>query len=130
MKTTTPVSIVCASALAVAGLTAYATAQAPSPSSREASAWKQVSYLKASNPGEGDEFGHTTALSADGSTLAVGAKMESSGATGINGRQNDDSAFSTGAVYVYARSGDRWRSRLMSRLRIPGRMISSDSAWP
>src|SRR5207247_428662 len=67
MKTTTPVSIVCASALAVAGLTAYATAQAPSPSSREASAWKQVSYLKASNPGEGDEFGHTTALSDDGS---------------------------------------------------------------
>jgi len=109
MRVATPVSIVRAAALAAAGLTAYACAQAPAAqSSRQTGAWKEAAYLKASNPGEGDEFGHTTVLSADGSTLAVGAKMESSAATGIDGRQDDDSAYSAGAVYVYGRSGDRW----------------------
>ncbi len=50
-----------------------------------------------------------TALSADGDTLAVGAPGESSGATGINGDPNDDSAPDSGAAYVFVRDGDdRW----------------------
>lgn len=76
-------------------------AQSPTP-------WKQVSYLNSSNAGDGDQLGAAIALSGDGNTLAAGAPMESSNATGINGNQNNDSAFSSGAVYVYTRSGGGW----------------------
>src|SRR5204863_14635 len=64
--------------------------------------------IKASNPGEEDHFGHAIALSGDGNTLAVGTPMESSAATGINGKGENDPGDSSGAVYVYARSGTRW----------------------
>ena len=63
--------------------------------------WAQAAFVKASNPDGGDEFGNATALSADGSTLAVGADGEASAATGINGDQTDNSADFAGAVYVY-----------------------------
>jgi hypothetical protein len=72
------------------------------------STWKQTAYIKASNPGEGHQFGFSIALSRDTTTLAVGAQMEDSAATGINGNQADHSLFSAGAVYVYSRNGDRW----------------------
>ena len=55
--------------------------------------------------------GHTgqgVAISADGSTLAVGAPHEASGAAGINGNQRDNSIFDAGAVYVFVRSGNGW----------------------
>jgi hypothetical protein len=42
----------------------------------------QQAYLKASNTEAGDEFGIAVALSKD--TLAVGARYEASGATGVN----------------------------------------------
>jgi hypothetical protein len=48
------------------------------------------------------------AVSADGNTIAVGAPHESSSARGINGNENDDSAYNAGAVYVYRRSGSQW----------------------
>jgi hypothetical protein len=69
---------------------------------------KQVGYLKASHPGERAQFGDAVVLSGDGNTLAVGARAESSAATGVNGSQTDTSAFSAGAVYVFARANDRW----------------------
>ena len=50
----------------------------------------------------------TIALSGDGSTLAVGADGESSGATGIGGNQADNSAEAAGAAYVFARVGATW----------------------
>jgi len=78
----------------------------------------QIGYLKASNLEAMDHFGcggvqqgHTgrgVALSGDGTTLAVGAPHEASGAKGINGNQRDNSVFEAGAVYVYTRSGTRW----------------------
>lgn len=64
-------------------------------------------YLKASNTGD-DEFGFSVALSSDGNTLAIGAPRERSSATGVNGNQADDSAFESGAVYVFARIGTTW----------------------
>src|SRR5262249_22984159 len=70
--------------------------------------------IKASNTGEageqndGDQFGFSIGLSADGSTLAVGAISEDSGAKGINGDQNDNSQLGAGAVYVFTRSGSAW----------------------
>jgi hypothetical protein len=77
---------------------------------------RQTAYLKASNPGMSDHFGeggalpgHTgmgVAISRDGNTIAVGAPHESSNARGINGNEDDDSAYNAGAVYVYTRSGN------------------------
>jgi hypothetical protein len=84
---------------------------------RRGPAWSQQAYIKASNTGEagtadtfgeGDQFGFTLALSADGNTLAVGALTEDGGSAGINGNQSDNSASSAGAVYVYTRSGVTW----------------------
>ncbi len=75
---------------------------------RGGAGWAQQAYIKASNPGESDEFGHYVALSADGNTLAVSAYFESSAATGINGTQNDDSIPQSGAVYVFTRRGTTW----------------------
>ena len=57
--------------------------------------------MKASNTGAGDWFGYALALSADGNTLAVGARNEASSATGIGGNQADNSVTSAGAVYLY-----------------------------
>jgi hypothetical protein len=61
--------------------------------SSTSTSWKQVGYIKASNPAEGSQFGHAVAVSGDGSTVAVGAQMENNAA---------------GAAYIYVRSGDRW----------------------
>ena len=73
---------------------------------RTGQTWTQQAYIKASNTGSPDEFGATVALS--GGTLAVGAPLEASAATGINGNQNDNSAGSSGAVYVFQRTGQTW----------------------
>ncbi len=84
---------------------------------RSGSTWTQQAYLKASNtgragegdvPGDGDQFGYAIALSGDGATLAVGAITEDSAAQQINGNQHDDSQPSSGAVYVFTRTGASW----------------------
>jgi cysteine-rich repeat protein len=75
---------------------------------RSGATWSQQAYLKVSNTGAYDQFGVSLALSADGSTLAIGATGESSAATGIDGDQTDDSANGAGAVYVFTRSGATW----------------------
>ena len=79
---------------------------------------QQVAYLKASNPGMFDHFGegdaisfHTgnaVAVSADGTTIAVGAQHEGSASRGVNGDQSDDSAYDAGAVYVFTGGGMNW----------------------
>jgi trimeric autotransporter adhesin len=70
--------------------------------------WAQQAYVKASNTGADDGFGDAVALSADGNTLAVGARTEASNAKGIGGSQSDNSAVNAGAVYVFTRSGASW----------------------
>lgn len=70
--------------------------------------WMQQAYIKASNTGSGDQFGSAVAASSDGNTLAVGAPGEDSFATGIGGFQADNSAPSSGAAYIYTRSGAVW----------------------
>lgn len=67
-----------------------------------------IGYIKASNAEAGDAFGSNLALSADGTTLAVGAPGEDSAATGVAGNQADDSSTDSGAVYVFRRTGRRW----------------------
>ncbi len=70
--------------------------------------WSQQAYLKASNADEGDLFGLSLALSEDGDTLAIGAPHEESGATGVDGDQNDNSVPTSGAVYMFTRTGEQW----------------------
>lgn len=76
--------------------------------SRTGSVWAQQAYVKASNTGAGDRFGGSVSLSGDGNTLAVGATQEDSAATGIGGNQASDAASSSGAVYVFLRTGSVW----------------------
>jgi len=66
----------------------------------------QQAYLKASNADAYDEFSWSVAVSGD--TLVVGAAGESSGATGVNGDQSDNSALGAGAAYVFVRRGTTW----------------------
>lgn len=68
-----------------------------------------IGYLKSSDIGMGDRFGASVSISADGSTLAVGAYAEDSATAGINSTPNDDgTADDSGAVYVFIRSGNTW----------------------
>ena len=69
---------------------------------RTGAMWRQQAYIKGSNTQAYDEFGGSVALSRDGRTLAVGARGEDSGATGVNGNQADNSVDEAGAVYVFA----------------------------
>src|SRR6266851_9295205 len=66
----------------------------------------QQAYLKASNTDSGDSFGGSVTVSGD--TIVVGAPSESSNTTGVNGNQNDNSASSSGAAYVFVRSASGW----------------------
>jgi hypothetical protein len=80
---------------------------------RTGTTWTQQAYVKASNTGsaaqgDGDQFGFSLAVSGDGNTVAVGAITEDSAARQINGNQNDDTAQSAGAVYVFSRTGTTW----------------------
>jgi len=92
---------------------------------RTADRWSQQAYLKASNSGrkgigddiEGDQFGFSIALSADGDTLAAGAISEDSAATGVGGVQSDDSAAAAGAVYVFSRIASTWTQQAYLKSR-------------
>lgn len=73
---------------------------------RTGTTWTQQAYIKASNTGAGDQFGFSVALK--GNTLAVGALVEDSNATGVGGNETDNSASGSGAVYVFTRTGTTW----------------------
>ena len=73
---------------------------------RNGTTWSQQAYLKASNTGTFDDFGWSVAVSGD--TIVVGSLRESSDATGVNGSQANDLASSSGAAYVFTRSGTTW----------------------
>ena len=89
-------------------------------------AWTQQAYIKASNAGRNDMFGLTVALSRDGNTLVVAAPWESSAATGVNGRQDDDSLPQAGAVYVFTRTGDAWTQQAYIKASNTGRKGQGD----
>lgn len=73
---------------------------------RSAGTWSEQAYLKASNGDAGDAFGWSTAIHGD--TLVVGANGEDSAALGVGGSGSDNSATTSGAAYVFARSGGTW----------------------
>jgi hypothetical protein len=73
---------------------------------RSGTNWIQQAYLKASNAGAGDIFGTSVAISGD--TVVIGASLEDSSATGVNGNQTNNSATDSGAAYVFVREGTNW----------------------
>ena len=68
---------------------------------RTGTTWSQHSYIKASNADAFHEFGSSVAMSGDGRTIVVGARMENGAATTVNGDQNDNGAGQSGAAYVF-----------------------------
>jgi hypothetical protein len=78
---------------------------------RSAGVWSQQAYLKASNTGDGDSFGASIALSADGTTLVVGAYNEDGGETGVTGTGLNEWAPGAGSAYVFVRDGGAWTQR-------------------
>ncbi len=66
----------------------------------------QQAYAKASNTESEDGFGSSVAVSGD--TVVVGAPLESSNATGVNGNGFNNYAPGSGAAYVFVRIGETW----------------------
>lgn len=73
---------------------------------RDGATWTQQAYLKASNAEAGDWFGAAVAISGD--TIVIGAPLERSSATGVNGNQSSNASADAGAAYVFVRSGTSW----------------------
>ncbi len=73
---------------------------------RSGEAWSQQAYVKASNTGDGDLFGHSLALSGD--RLLVGADGEDSSAIGLDGNESTENVTDAGAAYLYLRSAGAW----------------------
>jgi hypothetical protein len=77
---------------------------------RDGTNWTQQAYLKGSNTEggpeanvDGDNFGLAVAVS--GGLAVVGAWLEDSNGTGVNGDQSDNSAAASGAAYVFTGAG-------------------------
>ncbi|MEM7604216.1 MAG: integrin [Myxococcota bacterium] len=87
--------------------------------------WTQEAYIKASNTDRGDQFGKLVAL--DGDVLAVGAPVESSSATGVNGPQDNNDAPFTGAVYVFRRGAGGWAQEAYIKAENPTASPTSSS---
>lgn len=102
---------------------------------RNGETWSQQAYLKASNtgnagegdePGDGDQFGTSLTISGDGNTVAVGAITEDSNASAVNGNQEDDSAASAGAVYVFTRTATNWTQQAYVKAPTPAQFTNGD----
>lgn len=94
---------------------------------RPSSGWVQQAYVKASNAGAHDHFGHSVSLSADGATLAVGAPFEDSRATGVDGTP-DEAAFDSGAAYVFTRRASEWSEQAFVKSSNTG--VEDYFGWP
>ncbi|MGI8602744.1 MAG: choice-of-anchor D domain-containing protein [Verrucomicrobiales bacterium] len=75
---------------------------------RSAGVWTQQAYLKPAAVGTtqaSDQFGYSVAVWGD--TVVVGANGEDSSTTGVNSTPNE-SAYNSGAAYVFVRSAGVW----------------------
>ena len=89
---------------------------------RDNGAWSEQGHLHAEVPGAFDGFGAVLSLSGD--RLAIGAPLESSAATGVNGDQTDDSLVYAGAAYVFARTGGVWSQEAYIKASNPSKGAS------
>jgi len=84
----------------------------------DGAAWGQQAYVKASNSASGDSFGRSVAASGD--TVLVGAYLEDSNASGVNGDETDNSLSGAGAAYVFTRTGSTWSQQAYLKASNPG----------
>lgn len=73
---------------------------------RNGLSWSQQAYLKPSNTGADDNFGYSLDIAGD--TVVVGAAYEDSNSSGVNGDQGNNSAWASGAAYIFTREGTSW----------------------
>lgn len=79
----------------------------------------QQAYVKPHHSPVGQFFGHGVAI--DGDTMVVGARAESSGAVGVNDSPTATPARpSSGAAYVYVRTGATWTQQAYLKASNPG----------
>lgn len=79
--------------------------------------WSQQAYVKGSTTSAGDSFGWSIALSADGSTMAVGAVDDDP--------SNPSLIVSAGSVYVFTRDGAAWSEQAA----LHGSASSANLGW-
>ncbi len=70
---------------------------------------KSIQQVSASNADIGDFFGWATAISGDGKTMVVAAKMEDSASNTNDDLEHDNSATNTGALYVFELVDGNWQ---------------------
>lgn len=82
---------------------------------RGAEGWRKQASLRGDNLELGDNFGirNSIDISADGSTLVVGAHLEAGASTGVNNRDiwNENASYHAGAAYVFQRYGESWQQQ-------------------
>ena len=78
---------------------------------QDLSGWQQDLHLKSSNSESGDRFGWSVSLNDNGTVLVVGARLEDSGAVGINGDPLGNSMGGAGAAYLFNRDGGGWNQQ-------------------
>ena len=84
--------------------------------------WTQRSVLAPPQPHMGTDFGIALELSADGETLVIAARRDSSGASGIDGDPTYVFAFElSGAALTYRRAGDSWIQASYFKASNPGK---------
>ncbi|PCC70613.1 FG-GAP repeat-containing protein [Nannocystis exedens] len=84
---------------------------------RAGESWARQAYVKAPDVQTGDRFGESVKLSADGSTLAVGAPWEDGTDVGVGGDPTNNSREDSGAAFVYRRTPGSWQ--LQSYVKSP-----------
>lgn len=85
---------------------------------RSGTIWSNQAHFTGSNTVDGDQFGRSIAMSADGKTLVVGAISEDSG---VPNDQSDNSVQNAGAAYVFVRTGDVWAQQAYIKASNPGK---------
>jgi hypothetical protein len=94
---------------------------------RNGTSWCGQANLSGSNTEAGDKFGYSLAIS--GNTVIVGAPHEASGATGVNGNQNDNSKGVSGAVYVFSGVGPTQSTARVSVKRVLSANQTVPTGW-
>lgn len=69
--------------------------------------WQLATTLTATNADKDDHFGTVLSFNKDGTTVAIAAPDEDSKATGVNGKQDNNGAEESGAVYIVERDPDK-----------------------
>ncbi len=78
---------------------------------RTDNSWSTKATLRASNADVSDRFGSAISLSANGKSVVVGAKHESSFASGVNGFELDNTKSRSGAAYIFVNNNGNWEQQ-------------------